>query len=658
MSNQIYQEIRPTINTLINYIDQGDLALPELQRPFVWANNRVRDLFDSMYRGYPIGYFLIWRNYSTSKINHIGNDQKLHSYPTMLLIDGQQRLTALYSVLKNKEIKDKNYVNRRIKIAFNPVTEEFKVSDATTIKNKEFISDISVLFQSDDYEFTEEYIKQYQLYIEDLNIKLSQIVDKVKNKEDFTEAEYLLCISKLNQIKNPSETILRLTNELKERKISFLDNSLKETFVETFSQKIVVNKSLINSSIKRLRLLAEYTCQALEIFDNISEEVVAEVFTRINSKGVTLNQSDFILTLVSVFWEDGRKKIDGFCRDSRIVPDSCVKASSFNYIMQPDSQDIVRAIVGLGFKRAKMKDAYAILKGRDPDTNKYSDFLREKQFEKFKTTLPQVIDNTNWHTFINMVQSIGYKSSNLIASGGSVINSYIFFLIGKLEYKLDHKELERLITKWFFMSSITSRYSGSSESIMESDINKIKYAANADEFSTSLKNIIESTLTNDFWNISLPNDLLVTSNTISPVASAYFASLIYNGTRALFSTKKVSDLYDPSIKTKKSSLDKHHIFPKDYLRELGFDITLSNQIANLTYLEFIDNIKISNQDPDSYYNHIKQTYYANREEELEKSLAEHGIPSNFYDMDYEHFLHQRRIRMAKLIKRYYDQIGN
>ncbi|GMU89913.1 MAG: hypothetical protein AMXMBFR49_21200 [Chlorobiota bacterium] len=658
MSNQIYQEIRPTIQTLINYIDQGDLALPELQRPFVWANNRVRDLFDSMYRGYPIGYFLIWRNYSTSKINHIGNDQKLHSYPTMLLIDGQQRLTALYSVIKNKEIRDKNYIHRRIKIAFNPVTEEFKVSDASTIKNKEFISDISVLFQSDDYEFTEDYINQYQLYIEDLNNKLAQIVEKAKNKEDLTEAEYLFCISKLNQIKNPSETILRLTNELKERKIPFLDNSLKETFIETFSQKIVVNKSLINSRIKRLRLLTEYTCQALEIFQEISEEVVAEVFTRINSKGVTLNQSDFILTLVSVFWEEGRKQIDSFCRDARIIPYSSVKASSYNYILQPDSQDIVRAIVGLGFKRAKMKDAYAILKGRDPDTNKYSDFLRDKQFEKFKITLPLVLDNTSWHSFLSIVQSIGYKSSNLIASGGSVINSYIFYLIGKLEYKLDHKELERLISRWFFMSSITSRYSGSSESIMESDLNKIKTARNSAEFRNALKNIIESTLTNDFWNISLPNDLLVTSNTISPVASAYFASLIYNGTKALFSSKKVADLYDPSIKTKKASLDKHHIFPKDFLKEHGYELTVINQVTNLTYLEFIDNIKISNQEPSSYYNQIKQTYYAYREEELEKSLAEHAIPLNFYNLDYKEFLEQRRIGMAKLIQRYYDQIGN
>lgn len=658
MSNQIFSETRGPITKLIEYIDNGDLALPELQRPFVWGNNRVRDLFDSMYRGYPIGYFLIWKNTTAEKINHIGIDQKLHSFPSMLLIDGQQRLTALYSIIKNKEIKDKNYLSRRIKIAFNPVTEEFKVSDASTIKNKEFIADISTLFQSDSYTFTSEYLEQYQSYTEELNSKLSQIVEKVKIREDLTEQEYILCISRLNQVKNPPESTLRVINELKERKISFLDDSLREYFVETFSQKIGVDKPQIGSRISRLKSLIEYPFQALEISQNIGEEVVAEVFTRINSKGVTLNQSDFILTLISVFWEEGRKQIDAFCKNARTAPDSSTKASSFNYIMQPDSQDIVRAIIGFGFKRSKMKDAYAILKGRDPDTNKYSDILREKQFEQFKKTLPLVIHNTHWHSFLKIIQSIGYKSSNLIISSGAVINSYIFYLIGKLEHNLDHKELEKLIARWFFMSSITSRYSGSSESIMESDLNKIKTARNSDEFRNALKNIIESTLTSDFWTISMPNDLLVTSNTISPVASAYFASLIYNGTKALFSSKKVADLYDPSIKTKKASLDKHHIFPKDFLKENGYELTVINQVANLTYLEFIDNIKISNQEPSSYYNQIKQTYYADREKELEKSLAEHAIPLNFYEMGYEEFLQQRRIGMAKLIQRYYDQIGN
>ena len=657
MSNQIFSETSGSISALISYIENGDLALPELQRPFVWGNNRVRDLFDSMYRGYPIGYFLIWKNNTGEKMIHIGSDSKIHKFPSMLLIDGQQRLTALFSVIKKTEIRDKNYNFRRLRIAFNPVSEEFRVSDAATEKNKEYIPDISILFQADTYSFITDYISQYKIYVKEVTEKLSIIIDKIISGVDLLEAEYIFCITRLNQLKNPDDDILQLIAKLKERNSLFLSDDLKSLFIDYFSKPIEIEVKDISNRINKLYSLTSYPFQALEISPDVNEEVVAEVFTRINSKGVSLNQADFILTLISVFWEDGRKEIDNFCRNSKTVPDSKIKDSPFNHIIQPDAQDIVRIIIGLGFKRARMKDAYAILKGRDPDTNKYSSLLREKQFDVFKETLFKVIDSTNWHSFLKIIQSTGFKSSSLIASGNSIVNSYIFYLLGKLVYFVDYKELERLIAKWFFMSSLTSRYSGSSESIMESDLNKVKNAMDGNEYKTALSNIIDSTLTNDFWNISLPNDLLLTSNTISPVASAFFASLIFNNTNALFSGKKVGDLFDPSIKIKKTSLDKHHIFPKEYLKAQGYELTLINQIANLTYLEYIDNIKISDTDPATYYTQIRSKYYQGRESELEESLTLHGLPKNFYEMDYPDFLSARRKNIAGIIRKLYEKLN-
>jgi len=657
MSNQIFSETSGSISALIGYIENGDLALPELQRPFVWGNNRVRDLFDSMYRGYPIGYFLIWKNNTGEKMMQIGADEKNHKIPSMLLIDGQQRLTALYSIIKKKEIRDKNYKFRRIKIAFNPVSEEFKVTDAATKKNKEFIPDISEVFESDTYSFITNYLEQYKIYIKEVTEKLNFIIEKVKTNEDLLKAEYIFCITRLNQIKNPDDRILQLIAKLKERKSRFLSPELKTLFINYFSKPIEIEVKDISTRINKLYSLTGYPFQALEIKPDVNEETVAEVFTRINSKGVSLNQADFILTIISVFWEPGRKKIDEFCKNAKTVPDSKIKDSPYNHIIQPDAQAIIRIIIGLGFQRSRMKDAYAILKGRDPDTNKYSEILREKQFEVFKKTLFKVIDTTNWHTFLKIIQGIGYKSSDLIASGNSIINSYIFFLLGRLVYNVDYKELEKLIAKWFFMSSLTSRYSGSSESIMESDLNKVKNSKNADEFNDELTSIIDSTLTNDFWNISLPNDLLVTSNTYSPVANAFFASLIYSGTNALFSGKKVSDLYDPTIKIKKSSLDKHHIFPKEYLKTKGYKLTQINQIANLTYLEYVDNIKISDSAPKTYYTAIKENHYVGKESELERSLDKHGIPRNFYEIDYLVFLAERRKNIAKIIKNQYEMMN-
>lgn len=656
MNNQIFSKIDGAITTLIDYIETGDLALPDLQRPFVWGNNKVRDLFDSMYRGYPIGYFLLWRNNTGEKLTQIGIDDKTHRVPNLLIIDGQQRLTALYSIIKKQEVKDKDYKFRRIKIAFNPVLEEFRVADAATVKNKEFINDLSDVFEKSTYHSINNYLKQYRVYVTEITEKYKEIISKIQTGTDLKDAEYIFCITRLNQIKDPTDEITQLITSLKERKVISLPDEQKVLFIKFFETPIDINEDEISTRINKLHALTNYPYQALEVASDVDEEVVAEIFTRINSKGVTLNQADFILTLISVFWEDGRTQINNFCKSSKVVPPLTEKDSPFNYIFQPDAQDIVRVIVGLGFKRAKMKDAYAILKGRDPDTNKYSSLLRDRQFKVFKETLIPVINTTNWHSLIKIIQGIGYKSSGLIASGNSIINSYIFYLIGKLHYKVNYKELDRLIARWFFMSSLTSRYSGSSESIMESDLNKVKVCKNGEEFKKVINTIIESTLTNDFWKISLPNDLLVTSNTISPVANAFFASLIYNGTKALFSERKVSDLYDPSIKIKKSSLDKHHIFPKEYLKKNNIELTQINQIANLTYLEYIDNIKISDLEPKSYYNEIKSKYYSGKEYVLENSLKEHGIPSNFYEMEYSIFLTERRKKISDLIKVMFNSI--
>jgi len=656
MSSQIFSKIDGAIATLISYIETGDLALPDLQRPFVWGNNKVRDLFDSMYRGYPIGYFLLWKNNTGEKLTHIGIDDKIHKVPNMLIIDGQQRLTALYSIIKKQEVKDKDYRFRRIKIAFNPVLEEFRVADAATVKNKEFINDISDVFASSTYHFITNYLAQYRTYVEDSTEKYKEIIAKIQACIDLKDAEYIFCITRLNQIKDAPENYTQLIASLKQRKAISLPEIQKELFIDFFEKPIEINEDEISSRISKLYSLTNYPYQALEVQADIDEEVVAEIFTRINSKGVSLNQADFILTLISVFWEEGRTQINDFCKSSKVVPDITIKDSPFNYIMQPDAQDIVRVIIGLGFKRARMKDAYAILKGRDPDTNKYSTVLREKQFDVFKVTLSDVINTTNWYSIIKIIQSLGYKSAGLIASKNSIINSYILYLIGKLNFKIDYKELDRLVARWFFMSSLTSRYSGSSESIMESDLNKIKSCKDGEEFKHVINNIIESTLTNDFWNISLPNDLLVTSNTISPVANAFFASLIYNGTKALFSDRKISDLYDPSIKIKKSSLDKHHIFPKEYLKKQGVELTLINQIANLTYLEYLDNIKVSDSEPRTYYNQIKNKYYSAKEVILENALTEHGIPNEFYEMEYSIFLTERRKKIALMIKTMYNNI--
>jgi hypothetical protein len=656
----LFNPLSGHLEQLFGYIDLGDLGLPDLQRPFVWKNSKVRDLFDSIYRGYPIGSYLLWRNSSLNAKSHqIGTEKKEHLDPNLLIIDGQQRLTALYSVFRDKFVKDESYQDRKIVISFNPVTEEFKVADASTERNLEFINNISDLFtKSSTRTFINNYLSDLKTHGESLKQKREEIIKKILHKAELNQAESFIIIDKIKskQANSEEEKIIieKLENEeesevLTEKECSLIEQVLKE--------EDIFDEDLISNRIEKLYNLKNYPFNALEIVPNISEEQVAEIFTRINSKGTVLKQADFILTLLSVFWEDGRKKIDTFCKSCLVQPDKKEKESPFNYILEAMPNDIIRTIAGVGFNKGKMKDVYAILTGRDFSTKKVSNELREKQFEIFKNNLEIVLDNTNWHSFLKIIIGLCFKSKDLISSTNNIVNSYIIFLIGKIKYNLDHKELEEIIEKWFFFASLTSRYSFSPESQMESDLNRIKECKNKQDFISALKNIIDNDLTNDFWDITLPNRILVSSSMNNPARNTYFACLIRNGSKVLFSNRTVSDLFDPSMKLRKKALEKHHLFPRNYLKKkLIFDRKQINQIANFTYLEFEDNIDISDDDPKKYFLEIKNKYFTGKEDILYKMMIEHCLPETFYEMEYQEFLKERRILMAKLIRETYEKL--
>lgn len=128
MAAPLYTNIPSVVEELLIDVKNGKIGLPDLQRPFVWLDNKVRDLLDSMYKGFPIGYIMLWAapdNYE--RTSHIGTDSKKYEEPQDLVIDGQQRLTALLAAMYGLEIKDKNYKSRHIRISFNPLKDEFKV---------------------------------------------------------------------------------------------------------------------------------------------------------------------------------------------------------------------------------------------------------------------------------------------------------------------------------------------------------------------------------------------------------------------------------------------------------------------------------------------------------------------------------------------------
>lgn len=583
MSNTVFKEVRYTLDSLISYIQLGEIGLPDIQRPFVWKKNKVRDLFDSMFRGYPVGYFLFWQNaLNGASTRSIGTDEK-QKVPRLLIVDGQQRLTSLYAVLKGIPIIRDDYSEELIKIAFRPTDGKFEVSDAAIQRSAEYIPNISELWN--------------------------------QGNDIFDIAE------------------------------SYLEKLTENRDIESEEQK------RIKKNIQRLHGLLSYPFTALELSANIDEEQVSEVFVRINSAGKNLNQADFILTLMSVFWDEGRKELEDFCRRSRIPSDG--QASPFNHFIKPDPDQLLRVSVGLGFKRARLRFVYLLLRGKDLDSGKFDDDTRVQNFEVLQQAQAEVVNLQHWHDFLHTIRAAGFRSGKMLTSDNNLIFAYILYLIGLNDFKVDRFDLKRAISKWFFMSNLTGRYTGSPESQMEQDLNRIKEISTSDEFLDLIHRICEGTLTNDFWEITLPEELS-TSAARSPSLFSYYAALNLLEADVLFSDHKVSDYLDPQAQGYRSAAERHHLFPKAYLAKQDItDTRIVNQIANYALVSWDDNTSISDKAPEEYY-----PEYASRFQEgkIDRMMYWHALPDKWYEMDYKDFLDERRKMMAKVIRDGYERL--
>lgn len=583
MSDTVFTKVDYDLNALVKYIELGEIALPDIQRPFVWKNAKIRDLFDSMYRGYPVGYLLLWQN-GLADDRAIGTDKK-QKPPKLVIVDGQQRLTSLYAVVKGVPVVRENYDSEKICIAFNPLEGRFEVADAAIRRDKTFIPDISQVW--------------------DKNTKITKVI-----------REYLAGVGASREISEQEE-------------------------------------SVAEDAILKLQGLTSFPFTALELAADISEEDVSDVFVRINSKGTPLNQADFILTLMSVFWDEGRSELERFCYEARQPSDS--KASPFNYFIKPDPAQLLRVSVGLAFKRARLRYVYSILRGKDLETEKFSDERRVEQFERLKDAQARVLNIQYWHDFLICLRQAGFRSGKMISSENNLLFSYMLYLIGRTEVGVDEFELRKIIAQWFFMSSVTGRFTGSPESTMESDLARLREVKDPEQFIGRLQQICDITLTNDFWGVTLPNDL-ATSSPRSPSLFAYNAALVLLDARALFSKEKMSDLLDPSIHATKAAVERHHLFPKKHLaKQLGItDIRTTNQIANFAYVEWLDNIKISDQGPADYMPQMKERF---SDSELKEMYHAHALPENWEQLTYDAFLEARREKIADIIHEGYKKLA-
>ncbi|MFN4212446.1 MAG: DUF262 domain-containing protein, partial [Microgenomates group bacterium] len=566
-----------------------------IQRPFVWSATKVRNLIDSLYKGYPIGYLITWQSPNVKL-----KDGSL-SQGKIILIDGQQRIIALKTAILGEEIIDKNYQKRRIKIAFNPIIEKFEVCNPAIEKDKTWISDISPIVKNE--------------------------IDLLSFLDDYCE-------------KNPN-----------------------------------FDRSLLLKIISQLQAIDKRQVGIIELSGELDIDIVAEIFERINSEGVTLSQADFVMSRIAANEKyQGstlRKAIDYFCHlakessfyeQIKSFDNEFTKSEYFQKmawlkkeiddLYDPDYKDVIRTVFTFEFKRGKLADLVSLLIGRSFETKSYEEKIIEETFTRFKNGFFNYINETNFKRFIMILKSAGFIANWMIRSKITINFTYALFLYLRAN-NFKSEDIERIVRKWLVISLLTERYIGSSETRIDQDIRLIERKGVVEY----LKEIEEGELSESFWSNVLVRKLESPISTI-PAFNLFLAAQVKDQDRGFLSTDiKVSNLID--IKG-----DLHHIFPKDYLKKNGFQKNLYNQVANYVYMQQELNIKIGNQSPKEYMRIIKKqiedkkTYLSNYKNivDLQKNLEENCIPDLIFEGDfknYEEFLSQRRRLMAQRLKEYY-----
>ena len=588
-----------SVSTLLGYVKDGTIAIPEIQRPFVWDTTQVRDLIDSLYREYPVGYIITWKSPDVKLKDGTSSEGK------QILIDGQQRVTALTAALLGQEVLDDNYKKRKIKIAFNIQTEEFQTNNPAIEKQEEWISDISEFMRDDfnTFDFISEYSKKFGM---DANI--------VSNR-----------VTKLRSIKNVSIGRIELG--------SALDiDVVTEIFVRINSKGVVLSQA--DFAMSKISVNEEYNGndirKAIDYFCHFAK-------TPVDFDNIKENDKDFSS-------KDIFNKI------------TWIKDNNDDLYL-PSYVDVLRVAFTYKFKRGKLQDLVSLLSGRDFETREYREDVVAESYSKLYDGVRQFVNQSNFERYVMILKSAGIIDGDLVRSQNVLNFGYILYLLLR-EKNVSPDKIETLVRRWVIMSIITQRYTSSPESQFDLDIRRLNESEDIIKY---IKDEEERRLGDTFWdNILVEN--FNTSVASSPYWKTFIIAQIKLNNRAFLSK-------DIDVRTLiEGRGDVHHIFPKDYLQKNGKDNrSIYNQIANFAMLQTEVNIQIGKKAPNDYMKSIidqcngqENKYGAiNTLDDLYKNMEENCIPRSFVDMtidNYEEFLKERRKLMAQKLKQYYESL--
>ena len=584
------------ISTILAWVESSAIAIPEIQRPFVWTSTQVRDLMDSLYQGYPVGYIITWQN----------PDIKLKDGTTSqgkrILIDGQQRITALRAAISGLNVVDKKYKKRRIAISFNPLTEEFRTRTSSTERGKEWISDIAEVMVNgyDTLTFVDEYVARNPgTTRQEINSRLNRLI-QIKNKQ-------------IGEIQLSPSLDINIVNEIFVRINASGVNLSNADFA--MSKIAVYEKDPGDEMGMRLRKFIDYFAHLSAAPDQF--------------KDIAQNDTEFA-------------KTDYFAKIAWLKNET-------DDLYDPTYNDIIRVVGLTQFARGKLGDVVSLLSGRNFETRQDEKEIADLSFQKLEKGLYQFTNENKFKQFVqNILRGSGYDEPNMLIARNAVNYAYAMYL-RLLDIGENHADANSLVRRLLAISLMTGRHSGGFETQFEQDIKRIQSAGDMAKFIATLE---EQELSDVFWNSTLVDEF------DKPTTNNPFWHMFIAAQNKLL---KQSFLSKNNIARDLATDDIHHIFPKNYLVKHGYDKSKYNRIANFVHLRNDINISVSDLAPREYLGDVLSggnNHHSDivNEAEMINNFEDNAIPKILLQAevdDYDEFLRQRQVLMAEMVREYY-----
>lgn len=546
---------------LVDKVLRNEIRLPEMQRGYVWKSTQVRDLIDSLYRGYPAGNILMWETSEedmpdTRDFAVAQKDIKHSTY--LLLLDGQQRVTSLSRLLQGE--------------TFNVRGQGGKLKEIDILFNMDHPDSLTNVDIEEDEE-------EGQDSAADENIGLAKMKDltfMVANNRMRSEPNW---VSVKDIFKTGNNT-----------------EFLKRAGITSFDDP---NFDKFSKRLDKVRDIQKYEFHLITLDRKLSYEEVTEIFVRVNSLGTKLRGSDLALAQITAKWRGSLKLFEDF------------QAECENNGWDVSIGLIVRTLIAMITDQAKFNTLSSISKEK-----------LENGWIKTKRAINFALD---------------FLRNNVGIEGLSNLTSPYFIIV--LAHMFDKKQYtilpedDKKLTKWVILASAKGHYSrGSSETILNQDL---KCETSEDLLSNLKQQVI---------NLDITEEEIAGKGVNSGYFRTMFMAMRHFGakdwdTKLTISSKNID---------KKDKIEYHHIIPKDLLKKAAVAQEKIDDMANLTFIGKITNIKISNNEPEQYLDKIIEIHGGD-------ILKPHCIPmdKSLWKLDnYDDFLSVRRRNIIETIRQY------